>query len=96
MSKGTLYLAGPMTGIKDFNRPAFNQMANALTSDGYSVLNPATLPGGMTQAQYMSICLPMVLCSQTVYMLKNWKMSEGALAEHALAFKLNLRIIYEH
>ena len=95
MSEGTVYIAGPMTGIEHFNRPAFYKVASSLTRSGYNVLNPATLPPGLSQAQYMSICLPMVLCSDSLFMLKNWRESEGALAEHALAVKLKLRISYE-
>lgn len=36
-----LYLAGPMTGIKDFKAPAFYQAAGRLEDAGYTVFNPA-------------------------------------------------------
>lgn len=36
-----VYLAGPMTGIEDFNFPAFNDMAAKLRARGYVVENPA-------------------------------------------------------
>jgi hypothetical protein len=35
------YVAGPMTGIKDFNYPAFNAVAEDLRAQGYEVENPA-------------------------------------------------------
>jgi hypothetical protein len=38
-----LYLAGPMTGIKAFNFPAFHEAQQILENDGYSVVNPADL-----------------------------------------------------
>lgn len=90
-----IYIAGPMTGYANFNREAFNDHAAELTRLGYNVLNPATLPSGLTQTQYMSICLPMVMASSCVYMLHGWTKSKGALAELALAEKLGLEVIYE-
>lgn len=93
--KSTIYIAGPMTGTKDFNRKAFNVMALELESNGYNVLNPATLPDGLTQRQYMSICLPMLMAADNIYMLEKWENSAGACVEHALACKLDLHIIYQ-
>jgi hypothetical protein len=36
-----VYVAGPMTGIKDFNYPAFNAVAASLREAGYLIENPA-------------------------------------------------------
>jgi hypothetical protein len=94
-TKKTAYLSGPMTGYENFNRESFNLAAKLLAEDGFNVLNPATLPDGLTQTQYMSICQPMVMASTHIYMLKGWMKSNGAVAEHALARKLSLEIIYE-
>lgn len=38
-----LYLAGPMSGLSDFNRPAFDHAALWLRRAGYEVVNPAEL-----------------------------------------------------
>lgn len=91
----TIYIAGPMTGYENCNREAFNEAAKELSKGGFNVLNPATLPDGLTQQQYMSICLPMVLCAGNIYMLKGYSGSAGACAELALAEKLGLGIIFE-
>ena len=88
-----IYIAGPMTGYKDFNRPAFNAFALKLSLDGYVVLNPAILPGGLEQREYMDICCAMIRCADAVFMLRGWESSEGAVAEYALAKKMGLKII---
>jgi Domain of unknown function (DUF4406) len=36
-----IYVAGPMSGLPDFNRPAFNEAAEALRDGGWIVFNPA-------------------------------------------------------
>lgn len=95
MTGARIYIAGPMTGCADFNRPAFNAAAEILTGQGHIVLNPATLPGGLSQHQYMDICLAMLRSSEVIYLLKNWEYSAGAQAEVALAEKLNLDVYFE-
>jgi hypothetical protein len=52
-----LYLAGPMTGIEDFNYPAFNAMAERLRAAGYEVKNPAD--HGTIEGRYGPTTWPM-------------------------------------
>ena len=82
-----IYIAGPMSGIKDHNRPLFSMVAAELSDQGHSVLNPATLPDGLSQGQYMQICLPMVAVAHELVMLPGWEQSEGAYIEFLLAKK---------
>lgn len=82
-----IYVAGPMSGIKDHNRPLFNMVSAELTEQGHSVLNPATIPDGLSQGQYMQICLPMVAVAHELVMLPGWEQSEGAYIEFLLAKK---------
>ncbi|EFM3367872.1 DUF4406 domain-containing protein [Escherichia coli] len=51
-----VYIAGPMTGYKNFNREAFHKAEEELKREGHTVLNPAVLPDGLTQPHYMDIC----------------------------------------
>lgn len=88
------YVAGPMTGYVNYNRDMFNAATKALTSEGHAVLNPATLPEGLTQSQYMDICLAMLRCATRIKMLKGWEKSEGARIEHAMAIKSSIVVEY--
>ncbi|HCB1653315.1 TPA: DUF4406 domain-containing protein [Citrobacter farmeri] len=94
MSK-KIYIAGPMTGYKDFNRPAFKAFAIKLSLDGNIVLNPAVLPDGLKDREYMDICCAMLRCSDAIFMLRGWQQSDGARAEYLLAKKIGLEIITE-
>jgi hypothetical protein len=78
-----------------YNRPAFHFEAMRLASEGHVVLNPATLPDGLSQPEYMDICLAMLRCADGIFLLSGWQNSAGAKAEHALAQKLDLEIIHQ-
>ncbi len=89
-----IYVAGPMTGLPAFNKPAFNELADELTSQGHAVLNPASLPNGLEQHEYMDICFGMVRACDKVIFLKDWQKSEGAMAEFAYAKKIGKELVF--
>lgn len=86
-----IYLSGKISGNPDFK----DQFAEAerLARDTFKacdevvILNPATLPSGMTQADYMRISIAMLDCADAIFILHNWKDSEGARIEVAYAEK---------
>ncbi len=88
-----VYIAGPMSGLPGCNRQAFNQVAVVLTLGGHVPLNPAVLPDGLTQADYMAIGMTMLQRAEAIYLLDGWQTSAGARAEFALAEKLGLTVI---
>ncbi len=88
-----IYVAGPMSGYQNFNRRAFNLTAKELEEQGHCVLNPAVLPGGLAQAEYMDICFAMIRAAESVCFLPNWEQSEGATAEYYYAKKLGLALV---
>jgi hypothetical protein len=90
-----IYIAGPMTGLPKFNKPAFNQKATELNNMGFIVLNPAVLPDEMTWEEYMMICIPMLSVADSVYMLNGWERSKGASIEHSEALSSGKEIFYE-
>ena len=93
-----LYVAGPMTGLPDFNYPAFNAAAEDLRSKGYDVLNPADLEStnltGKPQEWrwYMRHAIGMVVQADGLAMLPGWENSTGARLEHTIAMALKLDI----
>ncbi len=95
MSSATkkIYIAGPMTGYENFNRESFNSAAECCINNNATPLNPAILPDGLTQGQYMDICFAMIRASDAIYLLKGYEESKGAMAELAYAEKLELDII---
>lgn len=95
-SAPVFYIAGPMTGLPNFNRESFHAMADHIRAEGVPVLNPAELPSGLTQSQYMDICLAMLRCATHIVMLEGWQNSEGAKIERALAIKSGLTVEYEN
>lgn len=95
----TLYVAGPMTGIENFNYPAFNEAAEYLRSVGYKVLNPtldrkspAEDPPGMTWVDYMRAAIVMVAKADGIALLPNWRKSRGAQLEVDIAKRLELTV----
>lgn len=89
-----VYIAGPMTGIPEFNRPEFFRMAEHVKACGEVPLNPAILPDGLSHSEYIDICIAMMRCATKVVFLNGWQGSIGARAEMALAEKLGL--VIEH
>lgn len=89
----TLYIAGPMTGLPDYNRPAFHEAAQALRAAGFTVLNPAETslpPGADSWADYMRAGLAQVLAADGVALLPGWSQSRGAQLEQRVAVGLGL------
>lgn len=82
-----LYLAGPMRGLPDENKPAFYAAAEELRKVGHFVFNPAenkTPEGGIRAALAMDLNW-IALCAEGIALLPDWHKSQGATAEVALA-----------
>lgn len=92
--KKRAYVAGAISGNPDFIRH-FKVAELKLKAEGYIVFNPAELPAGLTQDEYMRICLDMIDMCDMIYMLNNWHGSKGANVEFTMANYKNLEIRYE-
>ena len=90
-----LYLAGPMTGLPDYNYPAFFAAADSLRQAGYTVLNPADigLHPTWTWADYMRVGLKTLTTqAEGVAVLPGWDHSIGARLEVRKAQRRGLRV----
>ena len=89
-----IYIAGPMTGIKDMNFPAFHAAAAELRALGHEVVNPAELnpDPGTPWAQCMRVDIAQLVTCDAVVLLPGWEKSKGALIERDLARRLGMPV----
>lgn len=95
-SPGRVYVAGPMTGLPDYNRPAFNHAAAQLREAGYQVFNPAG-NGVATDApwhHHMRRDISELVKCGRVALLPGWEDSVGATLEHHIAHRLSMQVMY--
>ncbi|MBB2777341.1 UNVERIFIED_ORG: hypothetical protein HNP28_002664 [Comamonas terrigena] len=95
-----IYVAGPMTGLQDFNYPAFHDAAARLRKRGWHVENPADNPTPHVDAAcswtaYMRMGVSQLMTCSAIYLLPGWQQSKGASLEYFIAQRLGLTI-YEH
>lgn len=91
-----IYLSGPMTGIPDFNRPAFNTEAARLRALGYDVVNPAEINPTEAQLNWHECLrndLSALLSCDTIAMLDGWMNSNGAHLEMHVAHRIGIKIV---
>lgn len=89
-----VYIAGPMTGLPEFNYPAFNAEAARLRALGFDVQNPAEnpVPACGTWLGYMRMAVAQLVTCDMVALLPGWWRSRGARIEAVLAWALGLRV----
>lgn len=88
-----VYLAGKITGEDEYKKE-FATAERTLRKKGNVVLNPATMPEGMTVRDYMAICTAMIARADAIALLPNWVNSRGAQIEKALAEYMGLKVLY--
>lgn len=85
-----IYLSGPMTGLPDFNYPAFNAEAARLRALGYHVENPAENPKQDSWDAYMRKAITQMLTCDTIALMPGWLQSKGARIEYELAVSIGI------
>lgn len=101
-----VYIAGPMTGLPEFNFPAFDRAAELLAANGHLVLNPAQMDrdvgfdpsSSVASSEFLRDAmrrdLSAICGAEAIAMLPGWEHSAGARIEWTLAAHLGLEIMY--
>ena len=90
-----IYISGPMTGIPDFNHPAFHAEAARLRALGYDVINPAEINTDPTAPWHECLKkdLMALLQCDTVAVLPGGEWSRGVRLELQVAGQLQIDIV---
>jgi hypothetical protein len=90
-----VYIAGPMTGLPDFNYPAFFKAEEQLQAAGYEPINPARADGRegcSSWLDYMRAALRDVANADGIAYLPGWAESRGAALEKRIGDDLGLDV----
>lgn len=96
LSHSTLYLSGPMTGLPEFNFPAFNAAAKHLRMLGMTIINPAEMDDGNTSlpwGYYIRRDIKKLMECDGVVVLEGWQKSKGCNVELTIARMLDMKIL---
>lgn len=90
-----IYISGPMTGLPEFNFPAFYDAARQLREMGFDAVNPAEINAetGGDWHEYLKADIKALCDCDTLVLLPGWEKSQGAHLELHLAHRLRLDVI---
>lgn len=90
-----VYISGAMTGIADFNHPAFFAAEMELRARGYYPVNPARngIKPNWQWCDYMRKDIAALMTCDYIYLLDGWENSRGASLEVFIATQLNIPIL---
>lgn len=88
-----IYVAGPMSGLKEHNLPAFAHAAGDLDAAGYVAVNPGErgVIDGYSWRDYMVDAIRLLITCDGVALLPGWENSKGARLEFTIAHDLSMR-----
>ncbi|HBG40257.1 MAG TPA: hypothetical protein DDW85_02435 [Porphyromonadaceae bacterium] len=91
-----VYISGKITGLPfDEVENNFNAAQMRLEEEGFAVVNPLDngMPPGGKWIEHMKADIKLLMECDTIYLLNNWKHSEGAIIERYLAISLGYDVI---
>lgn len=86
-----IYIAGPMSGLPEYNYPAFHAAEARLKAAGYETLNPANNPEQDSWEGYMRAAIAQVVQADGIAYLPGSYSSRGARLELRLAEDLRMK-----
>lgn len=89
-----VYISGPMTGIEQFNHPAFAAAGEVLRRAGHEVESPHLAPKLESWEAYMRYDLALLLKCDAIALLPGWEYSIGASLERLVAVHLGLKVLH--
>lgn len=90
-----IYIAGPMTGLENYNFERFNAKETELIENGHRVLNPAKIGILPKYEMYWPINRAMLDGADAIYMLNGWEDSEGGRRELYYAVDHGIPALFE-
>lgn len=87
-----IYLAGKIAGDRQY-KAKFRAAAVEFERRGHVVLNPAILPEGLSDADYMSISMAMLYAADAVVFLPDYRESRGAMVEMGMCQRIGKECI---
>jgi nucleoside 2-deoxyribosyltransferase len=95
-----VYLCGPMKGIEEFNKCAFDNARDFLSENGVLVQSPVDLntdsTGKFPCRDYngaMKVDIAAMCMCDAVVVLPGWENSQGAALEHFIAVRLGIPVV---
>ncbi len=92
-----IYISGKISGIEALAPLLFEIAEKLLQKEGFETVNPLTINHNhdLSWESYMKVDIKEMCSCDSIYLLKNWYNSRGAIIEHDLAKKLKFEMIYE-
>ena len=90
-----IYLAGTMSGMANYNIPAFELAARQLRERGHEVFSPHE--NGIEQQSswvaHMRVDIAALMSCGRMALLDGWRSSRGAMLEHTIACALEMQVL---
>lgn len=99
-AKIRVYICGPITGIPEFNKPAFDSVEDQLRHQGFEPINPHRTCAHILRSFFpsdqahwracMKVDIRELMTCDMIVLLPGWESSKGAKLEVALARELSI------
>lgn len=91
-----VYISGPISGMPDYNKEAFDKAEKAIRSEGLIPVSPFSLlpiSHALLWEDYMKADIKALMDCAYIYPLSGWELSTGAQMEMELAKQLRIKIL---